>query len=449
MIMYHTCKRYNTIIIGAGVAGLSLGYLLSLESQEFIILEKSNDIGGNLRQVHQDEFIYDLGVKCIHDADEEATSFIRNLMMGELNEGKIRIKIYIDRKFTDWPFELNLRDIPLKVKIKCLSDFIQAKIMKRRREIKCFDEWAYRSFGRGISDHFLIPYSEKSWKLSTKDINHEGMTDRVVPPPSILSVLEGSIKIKKIIKKRDALGYRYLYPKNGMLSIIEKMSLGIKDRIMLNAGVVSIDGDGNIVKLRNGEIFRYENIVSTIPLPNLINLIDKTPEEVRLASTKLNSNCIIIIGIILNKTLNIDDHYILFPEKRFLFHRISFPKNFSNLLVPSGKDCIVVEISLKKEEKNLLHDQKYKQKLVQEVIRQLEETGLIKGENVIETNLHVIDPGYILTDLDWADNLKIINRFLEEKKICICGRFAEWKYLRIDETIKRMMTIVDQIKTVD
>jgi len=151
------------------------------------------------------------------------------------------------------------------------------------------------------------------------------------------------------------------------------------------------------------------------------------------------------IGIELSRRMDFSEHYILFPEKKHLFHRVSFPRNFSDLMVPEGKDSIIAEISIARKNSDSLYDDKPKEELIRAVLRQLEEIGLIKLEEVCGTHISITKPAYILTDLNWRSKLGLIGDFLTLNDIRTCGRFAEWKYLKIDDTILEARRMAENI----
>ncbi|MDY6795851.1 MAG: NAD(P)-binding protein [Actinomycetota bacterium] len=417
----------ETVIIGAGVAGLSLGYFL--RGRDFLIFEKKKTAGGYLKPVRDGDFFFDLGVRCIHDEYQEVTGFVEQIVgISDLERGIIRIKFYLNGGLYDLPFEFNLGLLPLNKRIGYLSSFIFNRMVGRRKEVVDFRRYAIKKYGR-MADWLLIPHSEKTWAMHAEEIDYTGVLGKLIPPPHI-----GTL-INSLFIQSQSYGFHYLYPRYGMYDFIQKLSETIGDRVMLDSEVASIDPWRKIVRLRGGDGYQYRNIISTIPLPNLMEIIVDIPEEIRTACGFLNFNCMANIGIELSRRMDFSEHYIMIPEKKYLFHRITFPRNFSDLMVPEGKDSIIVEISIARRNSDSLYDDKPKEELVKVALRQLEEIGLIKLEEVCGTQISITKPAYILTDLNWRSKLGLIGDFLKLNSIRTCGRFAEWKYLKIDDTI--------------
>ena len=53
--------KVNTVIIGAGISGLSAAHFLSKKSNDFLILESQNQVGGIIQTVIKNDFICENG----------------------------------------------------------------------------------------------------------------------------------------------------------------------------------------------------------------------------------------------------------------------------------------------------------------------------------------------------------------------------------------------------
>ena len=53
--------QYNTVIIGAGLTGLSTAYFLNKKTQNFIVLEKNHQAGGSMQSFSDNNFTYESG----------------------------------------------------------------------------------------------------------------------------------------------------------------------------------------------------------------------------------------------------------------------------------------------------------------------------------------------------------------------------------------------------
>ena len=59
--MHIASLKKNTVILGAGITGLSTAHYLSLKNDDFLVLEKNNVVGGNISSEKKEGFIIENG----------------------------------------------------------------------------------------------------------------------------------------------------------------------------------------------------------------------------------------------------------------------------------------------------------------------------------------------------------------------------------------------------
>lgn len=158
----------KTAILGGGLTGLTLGYFLNQRRIDFEILEKESECGGLMRTLQEDGFTFDYGGSHIlFTKDKEVLDFTVNLLGDNKIKNRRNTKILYKGHYVKYPFENGLADLPKEDNFECLYYFIQNIIKKEKGELKRpnnLKEWFYYTFGKGISEKYLIPYNEKIWK---------------------------------------------------------------------------------------------------------------------------------------------------------------------------------------------------------------------------------------------------------------------------------------------
>ena len=59
--MGDSIKKVDTIVLGAGISGLTLGYYLHKKSSDFLVFESNGSIGGNISTTISNGFICENG----------------------------------------------------------------------------------------------------------------------------------------------------------------------------------------------------------------------------------------------------------------------------------------------------------------------------------------------------------------------------------------------------
>ena len=151
-------------IIGGGPAGLSVGYYAKKIGMNVTIYESTSLIGGNCKTIIDGEFRYDTGAHRLHDKDSMVTNEIKSLLGDSLLRVSSPSKIYFEGRSFNFP--ISIKDIIFRFDLKTLSKILIENIWTRLRKTSCpqhFKDVAYSSYGKTISDMFLIPYTEKLW----------------------------------------------------------------------------------------------------------------------------------------------------------------------------------------------------------------------------------------------------------------------------------------------
>ena len=116
-------------ILGAGPAGLSIGYYAKKKNIPFIINERSNQVGGNCRTIKNGDFKFDTGAHRFHDKIPSVNQEIKELMVDELLIVKSPSKIYKDGTMIDFP--INFSSLLQSLSLGQICDILIENLFKK------------------------------------------------------------------------------------------------------------------------------------------------------------------------------------------------------------------------------------------------------------------------------------------------------------------------------
>src|SRR3990172_1703397 len=155
----------QTVILGAGISGLTAAYALSrLSGEDYGIYEQQSHSGGYCRTVRQDGFSFDVVSHVLHFRSPVAEQLVRELVDGNLVRCQRSAWIYFRGRYIPYPFQLHLGYLPLPERLACLSGYGQAWLRRRLNgtsEALNFQQWIEHYLGDGIARQFMTPYNRK------------------------------------------------------------------------------------------------------------------------------------------------------------------------------------------------------------------------------------------------------------------------------------------------
>ncbi|GAG90449.1 unnamed protein product, partial [marine sediment metagenome] len=160
-------NRVDTLIIGAGSAGLSLAYYLKRNT---LILEKEDQVGGLCRSITQDGGVFDIGGHSFHTPHPAVNELVQSLVDGGLFTQKREANVLYNGDLIPYPFQKNYRQISDPGVVKVCEIGLRNAIGGAEKA-KNFEEYILRKFGSGIAEHFMFPYNRKLWALDIKQMS--------------------------------------------------------------------------------------------------------------------------------------------------------------------------------------------------------------------------------------------------------------------------------------
>jgi protoporphyrinogen oxidase len=432
----------RVLVLGAGLAGLSTA--LHLEGRRAVtVLEREDRVGGMTRSFKVNGFVFDVTGHLLHLRRPPIRRLVARLLPDGMASVERRSFIYSHGVYTDYPFQANLHGLPPEVVRDCLLGFIAAHHDPERpsREALAeasFHDWARATFGAGITRHFLFPYNRKLWCRDLEEITADWVSWSV-PRPALEEVVGGALGLKN-----RGLGYnpRFLYPRAGGIEVLpEALAGGLRQAdVQLRTTVAGIDVHRRQLCCAEGRQWGYVDLVSTLPLPKLLALVDDLPEPLRQAGEGLAATQVLNVNLGIARAGVTDRHWIYFPEDRYLFYRVGSPTAFCPASAPAGCSSLYVEVARNRIRSGDVPG------LVRRVKDDLLACGLLRDDDrIVAEQTVVVDPAYVVFDRHRRRVLPEILSWLEERGIRSIGRYGSWEYGSMEDAIHQGMEAADQL----
>lgn len=425
------------VIIGAGLTGLSTAYHLEKKGYfDYKIFEKDSTVGGLCRSVYQDGFTFDYTGHLLHISDPYFQSFINHTIGMEQLESVIRRSfIYSHDVYTHYPFQINLYGLPAQTIAECIEGFV----LKKKKTVHSFYDWALSNFGKGIAQHFFFPFQRKIFAYNLKKVT-ASWTGRFVPSTSLLQMIHGALKEPY---QDEKVGYNahFYYPKmGGIYAWIEGIAQTVKNPIHVGYEVQKIDLERKIVTFTNGDYEQFDTLISTMPLDHLLNKVQEKPTtNFNKQQGNLLCNSVVNFNLGIARSDLSSKHWIYFPEGEYPFYRLGFPHNFSQGTVPSGCSSMYGEFSYIKKSKKFIEQQLKKSLVATKKLLNIDEKDIL-----LEKIIH-ISHAYVIYDFWREKNLSNLLKSLQDQEIYSIGRYGAWKYASMQEAVLEGKKLAEEL----
>jgi len=410
-------------VLGAGLTGMSTALGLKDQGVGFRIFEKLGHAGGHAITLEDSGFRFDRTGHLLHLRDAAMREKVLRWIGGDHTTVQRRSVIWSNGVYTRYPFQANTFGLPPAVAYECVMGFLKAHFDPARTEPKDFEEFCLSHFGEGISRHFMIPYNCRLWGVHPNEIT-AAWCQRFVPLPKLEDVIAGAVG-----QSDRELGYNqsFVYPRLGIGELPKAMARELPE-LELSRAPAAIDAGARRLDFADGESVRWEALVSTAPLPTLVQLIGDAPPEVRAAAAKLRCNPLYYLDVALNVPCGKPYHWVYVPEEKYPFYRVGCYSHFSAAMAPPGKACLYIELA-DRQPPDL-------GTLLPVVAAGLREMGIIQADGDIAfARARKIDYAYVIFDHAYFDALGVVKTWLETKHIIPAGRYGNWNYSSMEDAL--------------
>lgn len=417
---------------------MASAFELHKKGKKFTVVEKASEIGGLSRTYQFGDFRTDNGPHRFFSKNKYLYDFIEDLLGEKWITVNRFTRFYVDGKFYKYPVEWKdaLTTMGFSKATRVFVDYLLARVKYRSLEPHNFEEYALKTFGKTLANFNMLNYTEKIWGLPCKELSADWATQR------IRGLTLGSL-VKNMLMKSDgpkSLVDQFYYPDNGTGLIYNAIKNKIEPEnpfLMENEPTLIEHEGGKItrVKLKNGEEYSPENVISSVPITEFVKLLSPAPPtEVFEAVKQLKYRSQVYLFLTVNKPSISKDQWVYFPDLNIPFGRFSEMKNFSTKMSPEHQTSLFVEYFCWEGDETWNMD---KDAIFDQTIEWLDKLNFVSRDEVIDVHHIRAKNVYPVYDLDYNKHLGIVKRYLDQlSNLVYIGRPGRFKYTNQDHSLE-------------
>ena len=452
----HGREAGGPVIIGAGPAGLTAAYQFAKHGVDSVVLESTSELGGLSQTVLRDGWRFDIGG---HRFFTKVTA-VRDLWHEILGDEDFLVRprmsrIHYDGKFYDYP--LNIRNAlsnlgPVEA-VCCGFSYAWARL-RPPADRSNFEGYMAAQFGYRLYRKFFKTYTEKVWGVPATEIQADWAAQRI-KNLNLLRAVTNALRPRRSSTELTSLIERFEYPRHGPGMMWERCAQAVEDRgarVLREHRVQAIRHEGgramSVVSLTpNGSVeFRCTSIISSMPLPSLVESMTPSPPADVLRSAKsLTFRDFLTVALAVPASEAFDDNWIYIHSPDVRVGRVQNFRSWSPHMVPDDDmTCLGLEYFVFEGDDLWNADD---DELVDLATRELEQLGLVSA-GVVRAGWVVRMPkAYPMYSSDYQHHVAVLRDWLAQNAANVypVGRNGMHRYNNQDHSMFTAMLSVENI----
>jgi protoporphyrinogen oxidase len=447
----------ETLIIGAGPAGLTAGYLLTKEGRDVLIVERDETyVGGISRTVGYKGFLFDVGGHRFFSKSKEVVDLWREILPDDFIQRPRLSRIFYGGKFYSYPLKAReaLFNLGIFNSLACVLSYGWARV-RPVKDPKTFHQWVRNQFGERLFSIFFRTYTEKVWGMSCDEISADWAAQRIkgldlfAAIKNALGLSGGKGQIKTLIQSFD-------YPRRGPGMMWDAAADKIRARgghILMGRTLsgMSWNADRGVwtvsVRLASGETetFTAKHVISSAPVRELAMAISPRPLSLFHARELKYRDFLTVALIIRSEKELFPDNWIYIHDPSVKVGRVQNFLSWSPDMVPEeGYACLGLEYFCFEGDGLWSAEDA---DLISLARREIGQIGLVDPDLIVDACVVRQAKAYPVYDEDYRDHVQAVRLDLEGSfpTLHLVGRNGMHKYNNQDHAMMTAMLTVRNI----
>lgn len=418
----------DVLIIGAGPAGLTAGYMLSKAGRDVLVIERDPAyVGGVSRTVTYKDYLFDIGGHRFASKAKAVVELWKEILPDDFVERPRLSRVFYGGKFYSYPFKTfeALSNLGPFTSAMCMASYGVARV-KPVKEPETFHQWVRNQFGEKLFSIFFKSYTEKVWGMSCDEISADWAARRLTgrdPASAVAAALTRPLGLKpkgdggEITPPIES----FQYPRKGPGLMWE----AARDKIVARGGTIRMDESlqsarwdaverkwtvTTVMGSGDARTVTANHLVSSAPMSELTAALKPAPIS-RLHARRLRYRDVLTVALIGRTSDDFSDSCVHIHDPAVKVGRVQSFRSWSPELIP---DAGVTGLGLEYFcfEGDALWTASDAD-LVALAKREADHIGLIKGSDVVDASVVRQAKAYPIHDEEYQHNVQMIRLDLE------------------------------------
>ncbi len=443
-------------IIGAGVTGLSLGYLLLRRGIDVRIFEAAPSGGGLAATWRRAGFAFDLGPHEFVSDNPALKALLEEVCGDELLTVTKRVAQHFRGRSLSYPFEIAdvVRSMGPALSARIVAEMLLSPLRRDRSAQPNFESWTRAHFGPTLYEVYFGPYTRKVWGVDPASLDVATARSRI-SVDSAWQLMKKTLAHQflgqeELANPHSELRNSFLYVRHGIGRLQEHLERRVRElggEVCFGKRLTGLERDAARVcalEFDDGErVTDFDYCVSSAPLPATAKHLLGENDPRRWTADKLPFRGMAFVFLRARAPKLANHHWIYFPEPRCVFQRTTEFVHFGAEMSPPG--CTGVAFEIAANPGDALWN-KPDAELAQLCIDEYVRLEWLRPQDVLGVDVLRVPNAYPIQVSGFRQTAdRLIEALAEFENFVTIGRQGLFRYCNINECLEMSLEVAQSI----